>query len=68
MSSKDILKNALKLKPDEKFTVIEGLLKSLDKPDEKLDKVWAEEAEKRLKAYRQGKIEGIPFEEIFKAK
>jgi putative addiction module component (TIGR02574 family) len=65
MSSKEILKQALKLKPEEKFTVVEGLLKSLDEPDRKLDEIWAEEAEKRLQAYREGRLEAIPMEEIF---
>ncbi len=67
MSSKDILEQALKLKPEERFMVVEGLLNSLDEPDRKLDDIWAEEAEKRLKAYREGRLEGIPMEEIFKA-
>ncbi len=66
MSSKDILKQALKLKPDERFMVVEGLIKSLDAPDDSLDKIWADEAEKRLRAYRSGKLEGVPMEEIFK--
>ena len=30
--------------------------------------MWAEEAEKRLTAYRQGKLEGIPMSEIFENK
>lgn len=67
MSSKDILEQALKLKPEERFMVVEGLLNSLDEPDRRLDDIWAEEAEKRLKAYREGSLEGIPMEEIFKA-
>jgi len=66
MGSKEILKQALQLKPEERFTVVEGLLKSLDEPDKKLDDIWAEEAEKRLKAYREGRLEGIPMEDIFK--
>ena len=66
MSSKEILKQALKLKPDERFMVVEGLINSLDEPDESLDAIWAEEAEKRLKAYRAGNLDGIPMEEIFK--
>jgi putative addiction module component (TIGR02574 family) len=66
MSSKDVLEQALKLKPAEKFMVVEGLIKSLDEPDSSLDAIWADEAEKRLKAYRADKIEGIPMEEIFK--
>lgn len=66
MSSKEILEQALKLKPDERFMVVEGLIKSIDEPDISLDAIWAEEAEKRLKAYRAGNLEGIPMEEIFK--
>ncbi|HED00597.1 MAG TPA: addiction module protein [Proteobacteria bacterium] len=65
MSTKDVLEKALKLKPEERFLVIEGLLKSLDEPDRRLDDIWADEAERRLKAYREGKLEGIPMEEIF---
>ncbi len=67
MSNKDILELAMKLKPEDRFLIIEGLIKSLDEPDKKIDEIWAEEAEKRLKAYRAGKLEGIPMEEIFKA-
>ncbi len=66
MSSKDILKQALKLKPDERFIVVEGILKSLDEPDSSLESIWVEEAEKRLKAYREGKTKGIPLEKVFK--
>lgn len=66
MSTKELLEEALKLKADEKFTIVEGLLRSLDEPDATLESIWAEEAEKRLKAYREGRLEGIPMEEVFK--
>ncbi|MGP8212708.1 MAG: addiction module protein [Syntrophobacteraceae bacterium] len=65
MDSRDILEQALRLKPEERFLVVEGLLKSLDEPDQVLDAIWAEEAEKRLKAYREGRLKGIPMEDIF---
>ncbi|HPB82930.1 MAG TPA: addiction module protein [Spirochaetota bacterium] len=65
MNSKKILEEALKLKPDERFSVVEGILKSLDEPDISLDKIWAEEAVKRLHAFRKGKLEGISMEEVF---
>ncbi len=48
MGSKEVLSQAIALKPEERFMIIEGLLKSLDEPDRKLDEIWAEEAEKRL--------------------
>ncbi len=64
MSNKEILEQAMALKPEERLMIVEGLLKSLDEPDQKIDEIWAEEAEKRLKAYREGRLEGIPMEEI----
>ncbi len=66
MSAEEILKQALKLKLEERFMLVEGLIKSIDEPDKKIDDLWIEESEKRLKAYREGKLEGIPMEEIFK--
>jgi putative addiction module component (TIGR02574 family) len=66
MSNKDILEMAMKLKPQERFLIIEGLIKSLDEPDKTIDEIWNEEAEKRLVAYRSGKLETIPMEQIFK--
>lgn len=66
MSNKDILEMALKLKPEERFLIIEGLIKSIDEPDKNIDEIWAEEAEQRLKAYRDGKLQTISADEIFK--
>lgn len=66
MSNKDILEMAMKLKPAERFLIIEGLIKSLDEPDKSIDEIWSEEAEKRLIAYRDGKIESIAMEDVFK--
>lgn len=66
MMAKEILEQALRLNPEEKFEVIDCLLKSLDKPDQNIDDIWAEEAEKRLTAYREGRLNGIPMEKLFK--
>ena len=65
MNSKQILDNALNLKPQDKIGIIEGLLNSLDEPNKSIDEIWAIEAVKRLKAYREGKIKGIEYSEIF---
>ena len=66
MDSKEVLEQALHLKPEERFLLVEGLLKSLDEPDKELDEIWVEEAEKRLKAYRTGRLGGIAIEDVFK--
>lgn len=66
LGAKELLNEAMKLKPDERFSLVDGLIKSLDEPDKHIDKIWAEESEKRLKAYREGTLKGIPMEEIIK--
>ena len=65
MHGKEILEQALQLKPSERLMLVEGLIKSIDEPDKLLDEIWAVEAEKRLSAYRAGNLDGIPMEEIF---
>jgi hypothetical protein len=41
MDSKEVLEQALRLKSEERFIVVEGLLRSLDEPDRELDALWA---------------------------
>lgn len=60
-----LIEKALELKPQDKIVLIEALVTSLDKPDQEISKVWVQEAEARLKAYREGKTKGISGEEIF---
>jgi putative addiction module component (TIGR02574 family) len=66
MSLEEILKEALKLKPQDRYTIVDGLLRSLDKPDAEIDAIWAEEAEKRLRAYRAGELSGVLMEDVFR--
>lgn len=65
MGAQELLEQALKLTPDERFALADQVLHSLDRPDPDIDRVWQEEAERRLAAYRAGKVEGIPAEVIF---
>lgn len=64
-ATKSILSQALKMKPAEKFIIIEGLINSLDEPDKTLDDIWANEAEKRLRAYKEGNLQTVSYEEVF---
>ena len=65
MSQVDILEEALKLRPEERLVVVEGLLRSLDAPNAELDRIWAEESMRRLSAYRAGRLTSLSMEEIF---
>lgn len=62
---KAILVQALNMKLADKLMIIEALLSSLDEPDTKIEEIWAIEAEKRLKAYKEGKLKTLPYEEVF---
>ncbi|HSG32381.1 MAG TPA: addiction module protein [Thermodesulfobacteriota bacterium] len=63
-TQKEILKEAIKLKPTEKAKLIDQLILSLDKPDSDLDKLWAEEAESRLEAYKRGELVAVSLKEV----
>lgn len=65
MGKQEIVELALKLEPAERFELIDQILHSLDKPDPEMDRIWLEEAERRLAEYRAGKVRGIQAEEIF---
>lgn len=64
MSTKDLIESALKLPPAERFALMDEIAYSLDQPDAELDRIWIEEAERRLAAYRSGRMSGIPAEDV----
>jgi putative addiction module component (TIGR02574 family) len=60
-----ILNRALELSASERADVAERLLFSLDSPDSNIDAIWAKEADARVDAYENGKVESISAEEVF---
>ena len=64
-SSESLLKKALLLKPQDRFLLIDRLIRSLDEPDREIDDIWIAEAEKRLEAHRDGKTQGVSFKSVF---
>ena len=63
MSTTEIARQALKLTSAERSDLVDLLLKSLDQPDPEIDSVWAEEAEKRLRAIDEGRLGVVPLED-----
>ncbi len=64
----EILKEALSLPPEERAEIVERLLSSLDTPErQRIDRLWAEEAEARLAAYERGEMKAIPAAEVFES-
>lgn len=60
----EILKEAMMLNPMEKAELVDKLILALDKPDAELDKLWADEAESRLAAYKKGELKAFSVEEV----
>jgi len=51
----------MNLKAQERFLLIDRLIRSLDEPDKKIDDIWADEASKRLDAHRKGFTTPLSF-------
>lgn len=47
----------------EKLGLVDSILMQLDRPDPKIDRVWAEEARKRWQAYKSGELETVSYDE-----
>jgi len=62
--AKNLIEQARELSPAVRIEVIDGLLASLDEPDEAMDRLWAREAEDRLAAYRRGEIKAVHLNEV----
>ena len=61
-----IFEEALSLPADSRLSLIEKLLTSLNLPiDKEIDRLWAEEAERRISQLENGEVKMIPGEEVF---
>lgn len=65
MGTNEIIQEAINLKPQEKYLIIESLILSLNEPDKDIEKIWIEESQKRLDEYKRGNLETLSFEEAF---
>jgi len=64
VSLNDIIDEALSLKPQERYVIIENLIHSLNVPDTHIEEAWLIESEKRVEAVKAGKLETVD-EEVF---
>lgn len=62
---KAVTNDALKLAPVQRAELIESLLASFDPRRAEIDALWADEAERRIDAYDQGKLKASPASEVF---
>jgi putative addiction module component (TIGR02574 family) len=65
--AKKFADDALLLPREDRAELVDKLLGSLNAPlQEEINRLWAEEAEKRVKEYGQNKIEALDGEQVFK--
>ena len=64
MTIETLINESLKLKPSEKFRLANVILESVDIGHPDIDKLWGEEAERRLKAYDKGTIGAVSLDEL----
>jgi putative addiction module component (TIGR02574 family) len=64
MTVRQILEEAKRLEPIERAELLEQLFATFEASDPSVDAAWSVEVEERLSAYRAGKIEAVPFEDV----
>ena len=61
-----VFEEALSLPSDERVSLVEKLLTSLNLPiQEEIDQLWAEEAKRRVSQMERGEVKLIPGNEVF---
>ncbi len=61
-----VFEEALSLPSDARASLVEKLLTSLNLPTQaEIDRLWAEEAERRLSQIDRGEVELVPGDEVF---
>jgi len=61
-----VTEEALSLPADMRLNLVDKLITSLNLPiDEDIDRLWAEEAERRISQIEAGEVRLVPGEEVF---
>ena len=61
-----IADQALSLPSNERLTLVEKLLESLNLPlQSEIDRLWAEESERRVKELEEDKVQAVPGQQVF---
>jgi putative addiction module component (TIGR02574 family) len=67
MQIEQLTKEVMNLSLEERAELAQRLLVSLDEaPTSEIERLWMQEAERRLKEFREGTVQGIPSEDVFR--
>jgi putative addiction module component (TIGR02574 family) len=65
MQVNEIIQEALRLPATARFEIVDQLMQSLDKPDPEIDRLWGEEAVRRLASFDAGRSKTHSLDEVF---
>jgi len=63
-SCQELYQQANQLPPLEKLQLAELLLADLDKPDQEIDVIWKDEAQKRWQAYQASELKTVSYDTV----
>ena len=63
--AREIIQEASILPVEDRALIIDSLLRTMNQPDNEIDREWVSIAQRRLDDLRSGKVQGIPGEEVF---
>lgn len=62
--AQQLLAQVLQLPEDERAELVAQLLASFDRGTEEVERVWAEEVERRIEGYLSGRDKAVPWDEV----
>lgn len=63
--TEDLFDEAVSLPVEARALLVDKLLQSMNPTQSDIDKLWSEEAEKRVEEIRNGSVETVPGEHVF---
>jgi putative addiction module component (TIGR02574 family) len=65
VTTKEIIEEVASLPVEERARVADSILRTLNPPDSKIDRKWAQVAQRRLAELRSGRVKPVPGEQVF---
>ena len=65
ITTKELIAEATSLPVEERAIVVDSLLRSLNPPNEEIDRKWVTVTKRRLEELRSGEVKAIPGDEVF---
>jgi len=64
MTAKEMINEIVALPVEDRIAVAETVLRSLNVPDSEHDTEWAAVANRRLRDFREGRVESVSLEDV----